>query len=449
MSVDKPKEKRGWKEFLKFLLLFIVILALLEGLCFLLIKGLFPNYENYPYNRIVSGSTLFYNTPGYNYGSSTIKNSPTEKDLCIDSNGFVCGHPLLMHKPKEVIRIFLIGGSALFGSGQSRPYDQLFAYPSGNYSWESSIAGCLQRKLDSLAPNKKFEVINAACSGFTTKQALALYIENICRYQPDYLIEMDGMNDLGNMISGREIDMNEIMFRNYFELATRNKNLLGLNMIKIVQLLQSRMLEKRTEKVSQSLIASKLSYHPEKFTLEQATNIYTPLSENFSEYCRLVNRYAAVVKADSVKFIYVLQPMLNRVKTNKTLSQTEQKFATTIDPITAPEEQINSFTVANIHGQKMSSYDILHLMLLYAFDLGFSDSLKTTIEKQSALYIDGNQAIQGLGNNVEFYTDYCHLTPQGNKLMAGTIASAILSQIPQLWAKEDSLARAERPIKKK
>jgi lysophospholipase L1-like esterase len=425
MSTDQLPKKRGWKEILKVFLILVVLLIILESICFLLIRSFFPDYQIYPYNRIVSGSTIYYNSPGYVYKGSTIKNNESENDLIIDSNGFACNHPIAIEKPEGTIRIFLMGGSAMFGSGQSKPYDQIKKYPSGNYSWEAGIAGCLQHTIDSLCPGKKFEVINASCSGFTTKQSMSLYLEKVCRFSPDYIIEMDGMNDLGNMISGAQTDLNAVMFNSYLELASRNKNLIGINMFKLVQLIQNRILEKKSEKLSQEIILSKLNYNSEKYTLAKYQLIAKVLRQNSSEYLRIINRYEAVLKTDSVKFIFVLQPLLNRKEVNKQLSESEKNYAQKIDPITSSEKDINSINIKNLSTSGLNSYDILHLMLYYHFDNGFADSLKNNFDNNGNVFIDGNRTIQPLDKNFEFFTDYCHLTPEGNKFMAKIIAGEI------------------------
>jgi hypothetical protein len=429
MSTEKPEKKRALKEFLKLFLLIVVVLCILETICFFLIKVSFPDYQAYPYNRIVSGSTLYYNTPGYIYKGSTIKNNESENDLIIDTNGFVCNHPIAIEKPEGIIRIFLMGGSAMFGSGQSKPYDQIKKYPSGNYSWEAGIAGCLQHALDSLCPGKKFEVINASCSGFTSKQSMSLYLEKVCRFFPDYIIEMDGMNDLANIISGREIDLNGIAFNSYLDLAARNKNLIGINMFKLVQLIQNRILEKKSEKLSQEIILSKLNYNSENYTLSKYQLIAKALEQNSSEYLKTINRYEAVLKADSVKFIFVLQPLLNRKEVNKQLSESEKNYVQKVDPITSPEKDINSINIKNLSASGLSSFEILHLMLYYHFDMGFADSIKAIVEMQNNVFVDGNVAIQPLDKNFEFFTDYCHLTPEGNKFIAKIIAREIAGAI--------------------
>jgi hypothetical protein len=427
MTAEIIKKKKSLRDFFKALLLFLVIFALLEALSFFSIKFFFADYQLYPYNRIVSPYTVYYNNPGYNYGSSTIKTDPDEPTLCIDSNGFVSSQPLSIEKPEGTIRIFLLGGSALFGSGQSKPYDQIFEYPSGNYSAALSIAGCLQRKLDSASVSTKYEVINAACSGFTSKQSMALYLEKVHRFSPDFIIEMDGMNDLGNIIAGKETDFSKTMFSAYLDLISRNRNLLRLNTFKLVQLIQNRIAENKSEQLSESLSKTKLEYDPSKYTVEQCIHLKDKLDENAGEYLALINRYSALLRADSVKFIFVLQPLLNRKPTNKQLSRTESDFDSRVDPITLSEEQINAFKPANLRQNNLTSYDILHLALIYYFDLGFSDSLRKVVEAHSCTFLDGNQLIKGLGSDFEFFTDYCHLTPAANDYIAARLAQHIIN----------------------
>jgi hypothetical protein len=73
-----------------------------------------------------------------------------------DEYGFVHDEPIAITKPDGTVRIFLNGGSALFGAGQSTVYQPAKAYPKALYSYPDSIAGQLKSYLKQQRPDLRF-----------------------------------------------------------------------------------------------------------------------------------------------------------------------------------------------------------------------------------------------------------------------------------------------------
>ena len=85
-------------------------------------------------------------------------------------------------KPVDTYRIFMLGGSTMFGSGAT--------------SDETTKPGILQKIFDSDNSVKKIEVINAAFFGANSETEFNLVTQKLVNYQPDLLIIYDGLNDL-------------------------------------------------------------------------------------------------------------------------------------------------------------------------------------------------------------------------------------------------------------
>ena len=85
-------------------------------------------------------------------------------------------------KPSNTYRIFMVGGSTMFGAGAS--------------SDEATIPGMLQKIFDSDSSVQKIEVINAGFSGGNSNTELNLIKQKLVHYQPDLVIVYDGLNDL-------------------------------------------------------------------------------------------------------------------------------------------------------------------------------------------------------------------------------------------------------------
>src|SRR5918995_1166346 len=94
----------------------ILLLSFIELSSFGILKIMKINTKSRPYNRTISGYYVFKNVPGYRH--NTIKKDPNDADVVTDQYGFVSDVPLTFTKNKNAIRIFLMGGSALFGAGQ-------------------------------------------------------------------------------------------------------------------------------------------------------------------------------------------------------------------------------------------------------------------------------------------------------------------------------------------
>src|SRR5580692_10773181 len=137
----------------------LVLLGLIELGCYLLIvfKGHRDLRFQYPYNRILSGYTVFQNVPGHSFRTSAIKTDPGEPDPVLDEHGFLHDAPVTREKPPTTFRIFLMGGSTAFGAGQNVRYHAIRPYLDGLYSFPPSIAGQLQKYLQQRNPTTHYE----------------------------------------------------------------------------------------------------------------------------------------------------------------------------------------------------------------------------------------------------------------------------------------------------
>jgi lysophospholipase L1-like esterase len=104
---------------------------------------------------------------------------------------------------------------------------------------------------------------------------------------------------------------------------------------------------------------------------------------------------------------------LGRTKVNKRLSEWERNFAAVMVPAAADSR---------------TPIDENALLLAYFYDDYLSEAFRKTAEQFDVPYVDLNAEITGLGPDVEFYTDYCHLTPKGNQLVAEILARKVLSK---------------------
>ena len=96
-------------------------------------------------------------------------------------------------KPPNTYRIFMVGGSTMFGAGAT--------------SDETTIPGYLQQFLNEKNFEFDIEVINSGIQGADTNTELNLIEQKLIRFSPDLIIIYDGWNDL--RANNIPIDVNE------------------------------------------------------------------------------------------------------------------------------------------------------------------------------------------------------------------------------------------------
>ena len=130
-------------------------------------------------------------------------------------------------KPLDTYRIFMVGGSTMFGSGAS--------------SDETTISGILQKIFDSdISITQKIEVINVGMQGANSNVELDLIGEKLVTFSPDLVIVYDGLNDLRSDLAVSQIRENwkkmcEIGKENSFDVIISLQPIAGFGNKKLTQ----------------------------------------------------------------------------------------------------------------------------------------------------------------------------------------------------------------------
>jgi hypothetical protein len=397
-------------------------LALIEAASYVVIaiKGHQDLRFQYRYNRILSGYTVFENVPNHSFRTSAIKTDPSEPAPVLDAHGFLCDAPVSRQKPPGTFRIVLLGGSAAFGAGQNVRYHSVHPYPDGVYSYPSSIAGRLKAYLSKHgAAGVRYEVINAAGFERRIHQSFLQYVSSIAPCHPDLVISLEGMNDVYSVVSGTPFDDVEQQLPFYVELYQRPHSLLNYSATYYV--LSAAYDKWRNRAVTAETspgdhVSAKTQRDASPAAPDPGRAQYQRdeprFRKNAERLLQITRQYFAVLQADRTRLLFVLQPLLHRRKVNKQLSETEQRLARVLVPAAADPK---------------SPVDENALVLMYAFDDFLSEAFHRAAEEHHVGYIDINAEITGLGPEVEFFTDYCHLTPDANDRVAQILGRAILA----------------------
>ena len=416
------KNKSAYIKLIKISGIVIITLLLMEVGSYLILKNSKNlNFSKPLFNREISAYYVYKNSPGFKH--STIKNDDVESNVIINKHGFISNQEIEIKKDNKTIRIFITGGSAAFGTGQSQPYDKIFKYPHGVYSFESSIAGQLAKELENMMPNRRFEIVNAASSGRRINQSIAMFLESIKDFSPDIIISIDGMNDLLtiNGISPYGEYMN-VLFEQFIKLHQISESMNLENQLSIIKLWKSFRFKKIKEKLeinSAKNSESLFNYDASNYKRDDYLKLKCQMIESSKMFTDLILYYNALVSTANAEFIFCLQPMLNR-KTNKNLTITEKEMQQKLNPINL---SLLNHSFSNNIIPEMEK--VGNLCLLYFFDDYLSKQIEELSMQKSFCFIDFNREFSILEDDIDIFTDYCHLTFYGNRKVAKILAIRI------------------------
>jgi lysophospholipase L1-like esterase len=345
--------------------------------------------------------TAFRNNPGYKSDS-----------VQLNQDGFRRDRSVSVDKPQDTVRIFFLGGSVAYG-GET-------LYPEIDDHWrinnQQTIDHYLETRLNSTFPSKRWEVINASVKGYFLNQDLALFLSTVQRYKPDYLILLDGVNDIFAMLRTPE---NEDAYSaaglgEAFSALTR-PDALSLRMMTTTWLAdRSALYRSIREYVAQrSLVRARRAaanrsaayLHPDFASLtaddQQHVGAATGRLGNYTHTVRQIHRLVAL---DGTQALFVLQPHI----------------AVTRKPLTGVETRLFDYW-SRVDGP----------LYVYGFQTVYPQlSAQLTSDAQTERYrfLDLTAVFDHTG--VQTFTDYCHLTPAGNQIVADAIFDSLTASLP-------------------
>lgn len=113
-----------------------------------------------------------------------------------NSLGYRIGDNFELEKPKDTLRIVMVGGSTVFGWGVEYT-DSIPSYLQHMIIKELKS----QRGLASIGSNVKVEVINAGVPWYATWNESAIVLHRVLKLKPDWIIAFDGLNDAAKSLS--------------------------------------------------------------------------------------------------------------------------------------------------------------------------------------------------------------------------------------------------------
>jgi len=316
-----------------------------------------------------------------------------------------------MRKPPGTYRIFLMGGSTAYGLGGLWPHLQRdFAVIPDS----ATISAVLERELADSFPGQHVEVINAAITSDWTHHHLIYLNQTILNYEPDMVLFLDGFNDF--FFYNRDHDQ----FASY-AYQERSREVMGdptfasLFFTNGWWLFRKSAFVNVTSRAVQKVMPLFRHLDPHRTPVDVA-DAMSGLREVFPRSALLMDRRIGLILRDAgVRAVFMLQPMLILERDHK--------------PMPAPERKLFDFNVASY----LPNYEAFMQQAVPYVD---SEEVKVARDV-GAHFIDLTPIYAGVPEQI--YTDYCHLTPLGNALLARYVEGKI---VPLIKA---DLRRTARP----
>jgi lysophospholipase L1-like esterase len=324
-------------------------------------------------------------------------------DIHHNAQGFRHDSDVAVNKAPGTVRIFFAGGSAAYGC------EGLF--PNLDPEWarlynRDLINVYLQKKLRERHPERQWEVVNVATNEYRMHQHLAQFYTRLLRYKPDLIIFMDGHNDMSGMMAattkpydpyadtphGQEFaaavyphTVGDWFYMNSQWLRNRSA---------LFSVLQAKVLAGRHDAAFTGVDAGKPVQSPVQLA-DLAPALQQRAHENLAQdgyYVQAAERLHNALAHEGVESLFSLQPEL--ILSNKPLTPVEMKFGE--------------------HYRQVSGRYVIYMYEQMRPDI--SRQMAAAAERNRYTYVDLIDVFRQ--STEKTFTDYCHLTPRGNELIA-------------------------------
>jgi len=317
-----------------------------------------------------------------------------------NAQGFRRDQDTPMEKEPDTYRIFIMGGSTAYG------LHSLSSYGKEKYSVirnDETIDYYLEQYLRGKVADQNVEVINAAITSHYSHHHLIYLNQMILKYNPNMVIFLDGFNDYYPYEEGYD------QFQRY-AYQERAHLFMGEPTMKTLSGYTGWWLFRKSHFVHLAgktirpiwLRMNNIGRERANIDVENALdNLAVNAQSNF---IKMVERNSLILEHEGVVPIFVLQPEII-FEQSKEFTELEQLIYQEMDE----HWQVNFAEFKNKARPLVTEY-----------------LMRATTETGS-VFLDMTDVFGGLSEDA--YTDYCHLTPAGNKRLAEELGARILPMI--------------------
>jgi hypothetical protein len=392
--------------------LYVASLALLfEGAALLVVKAYDNDLGNSSQRHLYSAVRGHELNPGYR------RDFDTGGRLIHSAQGFRRDGLIEMAKPAGVFRIFVLGGSALYGIGVQGGTYPLHPTLANDQTITFFLERDLNAQVRAAGIDVQIEVVNAGVTAYQTFHHVLYFYETLYEYQPDLLLFLDGHNDFYSVDRANPIKAYSYSAaamvpalnqrRPWFTLYVASRALGEYShAFKILEKLSLAMFEKFEARPQNSGQSSRLPEGDFDAALRQAATV------GFLRNYRLIHAFSQYYGVDHHVF---LQPEVVFEDTSR------------LDPrdaaIKAITERLYGEQRVEIMRRARSLFPELFAM-------------------HQVPYTDIGSLADGAGARGQLYMDYCHLMPEGAQAVAERMLPVVLERILERLAPgRDVMAR--------
>lgn len=371
-------------------IMLLIVLAVLEIAAYLYLKA----FEGYDGEHLMTYEFDDYKNinPTPNYSNS--------KGIYHNAQGFRRDRDTSREKSPDTYRIFVMGGSTAYG------LHSLSAAGKEKYSVirnDETIDHYLEQFLADRINDKKIEVINAAITSHYSHHHLIYLNQKILKFNPDMIVFIDGFNDYFPYDRGYDQFLS-YAYQERAHLFMGEPSFRALSGYVGWWLFRKSHFVHLAGKTLRPVILGVLHADRERAHIhveEALQNLEVNAKNN---YLKMVERNTLVLKHEGVTPVFVLQPEIV-FEQSKEFTEMEKLIF----------EELDNHWQVNFVEYKNRALPMV---------TGF---LKEATDRVGATYFDMTDIYGGL--NEDAYTDYCHLTPHGNRRLAEVLGERIVPMI--------------------
>ena len=319
-----------------------------------------------------------------------------------NAQGFREVEDVSREKPEGTFRVFPMGASTAYGLGG------LFTHLQTEYAFldnSETIDAYLEPMLEQALPYERVEVINAAVPSIWTHHHLINLNQTILGYDPDLILFLDGWND------HYFFDRSHDQFASYSQ-GEQAQGIMGPPTLSSLIRANGWWLFRKSAFVHVAVRAAQDARTalfggggPAPIQVEQAVEDLQWVFERNA--LKMIERNALLLRHEGIPAIFMLQPVLILERHNLGL-------------MPDIEQRLFDYMVG-----WQGNYEEFMLRVTPMI----ADRIEETVRPLGGRFLDLTVIHDGYQGQV--FTDYAHLTPEGNRILAEIVAKEIVALVAE------------------
>jgi lysophospholipase L1-like esterase len=311
-------------------------------------------------------------------------------------NGFRRSSDVERVKPAGTYRIFLMGASTAYGTGGLWPHIQRDYAVLDN---SETIDAYLEKQLGEAFPGQTFEVINAGIPSTWTHHNLIYLNQTVLRYDPDMVLFLDGFNDF-YFYDPTHDQFGDYAYTDHSYVIMGRPTVRSLFAANAWWFFRKSALVHAVSRSARNL--KRLFSRPgERAPIELETAVASVEKVFRNNALAMMERSALIARHEGVIPVFMLQPLLILERERPGLTDIEkQMLAFNVESYLPGYEQFMHRAVPRLAAIEDSALA----------DVGGEFIDLTSIFRDT---------------HGQIFTDYAHLTPSGNEILASVVTERI------------------------